>query len=677
MGHRPPDMRYRQQDHLKHLDRSWRATAAPRAADSAPLALPPGERPTTIRLLLAATTVLGLACLAATGVSTAEAAFPGLNGRIACEANRGEFGIPSPNPTAISRAEIISINPDGTGETLLTNNRTRDGDAAFSPDGTKIAFEARRVEGQPDNSEIYVANNDGDLEGPDVRRLTFNNGELTGGTRNQVAATDRNPSWSPDGTRIVFHSGRETTFSDGAPTPARDFEIYSMDAVTGEQGDLQRLTNVRGQDAAPNWSPDGSKIAFQSLRENAAGQTQNLEVFTMNPDGSDVTNVSNSPGTPDSPATREINENTDALDSAPQFSPDGQQIVFSSTRSGVTPGNQNFEIFKMSRDGSGQVRLTSNLTGDTPETEGDFDNTPTFSPDGRRILFTSGRTSTGPPPAGDDLVVYSMDSSAGEAAGLQRLVQTGVQFGKCDWQALPRPAAQPPTPTTPAAPVEPASFEDCPASSANVIRGEASANTITGTPGGDRIFGGTGNDVVDALAGNDCVDTGTGDDRGQGGLGNDLMLAGTGDDRMSGSSGRDRLRGNPGNDRLDGGRGNDSIFGDAGNDKLLGGFGNDRLHGVSGKDVISGSRGRDRINGGSANDRISGGSSGDRIAGDAGHDRINGNSGSDSISGNSGNDRIASRDGARDRVNCGLGRDSVVADRKDRVSRNCERVRRR
>ena len=56
---------------------------------------------------------------------------------------------------------------------------------------------------------------------------------------------------------------------------------------------------------------------------------------------------------------------------------------------------------------------------------------------------------------------------------------------------------------------------------------------------------------------------------------------------------------------------------------------------------------------------------------------INGNSGRDSISGNSGNDRITSRDSSRDRVNCGRGRDSVVADRRDIVSRNCERVRRR
>ena len=220
-------------------------------------------------------------------------------------------------------------------------------------------------------------------------------------------------------------------------------------------------------------------------------------------------------------------------------------------------------------------------------------------------------------------------------------------------------------------------FTECPAAVANVIRGTAGANTLTGTTRGDRIFAGTGNDTVDGLAGNDCLDLGPGTDRGQGGDGADLIVGGLGSDRMSGNLGHDRLRGGSSADRL------------------IGGFGDDRLHGQSGSDRVNGERGRDRINGGSANDVISAGSSGDRVAGDQGGDRINGNSGNDSLSGNSGsdringstgadrisggggNDRISARDGRRDRVNCGAGRDRVVADSIDRVSRNCERVRRR
>ena len=190
--------------------------------------------------------------------SPARAAFPGLNGPIYCGGVR-------PPGTDI---EIFRVNPDGTGEQTLTSNDIRDGSPAVSPDGAKIAFESQRdnVEGEPANTEIYVADNDGDLEGPDVKRLTFNRGELSGGTLNGIAATDFSPSWSPDGTQIVFHSGRETTFSDGGTSPVRDFEIYKMSATEGESvTPATRLTFNRGQDAIPSWSPDGTKIAFQGF----------------------------------------------------------------------------------------------------------------------------------------------------------------------------------------------------------------------------------------------------------------------------------------------------------------------------------------------------------------------------------------------------------------------------
>ena len=238
-------------------------------------------------------------------------------------------------------------------------------------------------------------------------------------------------------------------------------------------------------------------------------------------------------------------------------------------------------------------------------------------------------------------------------------------------------AAGPAPPPAPPVGQGTAPFAGCPSLTANVIRGSEAGGSITGTVRGDRIFGGTGNDVVDGLAGDDCIDLGTGTDRGQGGLGNDLMLGGLGDDRMDGSSGNDGLRGGSNADRINGG------------------FGNDRLHGQSGNDRVSGSRGRDRVNGGSGRDAISAGSSDDRVAGDQGNDRINGNSGEDVLKGDSGNDRIAgssgfdriaggsgndlmsSRDGRRDRVDCGRGRDRVVADRVDVIARNCERVSRR
>jgi Ca2+-binding RTX toxin-like protein len=72
-----------------------------------------------------------------------------------------------------------------------------------------------------------------------------------------------------------------------------------------------------------------------------------------------------------------------------------------------------------------------------------------------------------------------------------------------------------------------------------------------------------------------------------------------------------------------------------------------------------------------------GGSGPDVIRGRGGNDVIVGGRGRDTLEGGAGNDRINARDGAVDVVRCGTGRDVVIADRVDRVARDCEVVRRR
>ncbi len=73
-----------------------------------------------------------LAVGSVTLVPTSRAAFPGLNGKIAFETGRD------------GNSEIYSMNPDGSGQTNLTNNSTVDVNPAWSPDGTKIAFASER-----------------------------------------------------------------------------------------------------------------------------------------------------------------------------------------------------------------------------------------------------------------------------------------------------------------------------------------------------------------------------------------------------------------------------------------------------------------------------------------------------------------------------------------------------
>jgi len=94
-------------------------------------------------------------------------------------------------------------------------------------------------------------------------------------------------------------------------------------------------------------------------------------------------------------------------------------------------------------------------------------------------------------------------------------------------------------------------------------------------------------------------------------------------------------------------------------DRLIGSRGSDRLNGLGGADTILGLAGNDFLDGGTGNDTLVGGP------------------GRDTLFGRSGNDVLSVRDGQRDRVSCGPGRDRVIADRTDVVARDCEHVVRR
>jgi hypothetical protein len=143
-------------------------------------------------------------------------------------------------------------------------------------------------------------------------------------------------------------------------------------------------------------------------------------------------------------------------------------------------------------------------------------------------------------------------------------------------------------------------------------------------------------------------------------------------DIMFGLAGNDTLKGAGGLDCLYGEEGNDLLRGGSGADRLFGGSGKDRLEGLSGNDTLSGSFGNDRLNGGTGNDRMTAGGGTDYLVDRRGTDRF---------SGGSGKDRIDARDSTladrrkRDRILCGPGIDTVIADPRDIVSRDCERNR--
>jgi dipeptidyl aminopeptidase/acylaminoacyl peptidase len=131
---------------------------------------------------------------------------------------------------------------------------------------------------------------------------------------------------------------------------------------------------------------------------------------------------------------------------------------------------------------------------------------------------------------------------------------------------------------------------------------------------------------------------------------------------------------------------NDVLTGSSWADYVVAIGGQDRITTLSGRDVITAGAGDDTILAGDSadyiwgedgNDRIFGQGGEDRISGGNGNDRIVGGSGLDVIDGGAGNDVILVRDGSVDFVQCGLGRDTVYADRRDDVPARCEAVYRR
>jgi Ca2+-binding RTX toxin-like protein len=144
-----------------------------------------------------------------------------------------------------------------------------------------------------------------------------------------------------------------------------------------------------------------------------------------------------------------------------------------------------------------------------------------------------------------------------------------------------------------------------------------------------------------------------------------------------GTNGPDTLRGTNGNDNLLGRGGNDSLFALDGRDTLLGGPGKDWVD-THPKEFR---RGDKNLQGGPGNDLVAGGRGSDNVLGDTGNDFLVEGSlrefSLDKVSGGDGNDvfLVDNAPAAKDIATCGGGFDRVLADRKDLVVSDCERVR--
>ncbi len=276
--------------------------------------------------------------------------------------------------------EIFVVDADGTNRRQLTQNNDTGfpaffGGPVWSPDGSRLAFRTRDVDGGND-WEISVAHADGsgvlqltdnewhdtepawsldgrlawvtminsariwvmDADGTNIHKLTIHKGDAT-------------PVWSPDGTRIAF--ARRSLVMEG------DYEIWVMDA---DGGDQRQLTDNDRWDEEPEWSPDGTRVAFHARTivydgvERRYKSLDDSEIYVVNADDGSL---------------QQLTDN-EAGDYDPVWSPDGARIAFQSYRDG------DYEIFVVDADGSNERQLTHNYVGDQH---------PEWSSDGTRIAF--------------------------------------------------------------------------------------------------------------------------------------------------------------------------------------------------------------------------------------------------------------------------------------------------
>ncbi len=191
---------------------------------------------------------------------------------------------------------------------------------------------------------------------------------------------DVNPSWSPDGTKILYVRVLEIP-QPGKP-PMTDIRAMNADG-TGSHAILANTVFS----VEPRWSVN-DQLVFMSLM-NGSG----LDIYVMNVDGTALRRLTSSPNNGD-----------------PMWSPDGTRITFGSDREG---GNK-LNIFVMNADGSQQQRLTH---FDVPYEAGDTH----WSSDGKKIVFeydVNGMKQSDPT-AHAEVWTMNPDGSGASSTGIQ------------------------------------------------------------------------------------------------------------------------------------------------------------------------------------------------------------------------------------------------------------------
>ncbi len=330
------------------------------------------------------------------------------------------------NPLLLSLALLAPPNPSAdwkaqeaahlTNIHQVTSGFVRAGEGYFSPDGKQIIYQAEEKDTGNPFYQIFVQ----DLDTGRFRRISPGVGRTTCSY------------FRPDGKKVIFASSHEdpdarkhqqeeyTKRAEEAKKGIHrryswDFDPYLDIYEANPDGtDLKNLTHTKGYDAEGSYSADGKKIVFCSNRDG------NLELYTMHADGTGVKKLTNAPG---------------CYNGGPFFSPDGKRVVFRSDRK----EKDRLQLYVINTDGTGERALTDNdkwvywapfwykdgkhiiytaadhsnpaarpnydlywMNVDTGRTtrltySPGQDVLPVFSPDGKKVLWTSSRDGNAQP----------------------------------------------------------------------------------------------------------------------------------------------------------------------------------------------------------------------------------------------------------------------------------------
>lgn len=269
-------------------------------------------------------------------------------------------------PTNSNIYEIYVMNSDGSGQTRLTNSPAIDYEPSFSPDGTRILWTSTRT----GHGEIFVMNADGS-----------NQQQLT--TTGSYDANTR-AKWSHDGTKICY------LHYDSA---IRSNEIWIMNP---NGSGARRVTFNTMDERRLSWNADDTRIAFDSASSNS-------QIYVVNADGTGFQRL----------ITRL------STDFGPQFSPLGDKISFSSRDDFNGNGSFAPKLFAMNLDGTDLTRL-GNRDG--------YESEPIWSPDAAQIAFQSDASPTG------SRDIWVMNSNGTGAVNLTNVAGSDVHPA---WGPLP------------------------------------------------------------------------------------------------------------------------------------------------------------------------------------------------------------------------------------------------